>query len=156
MTENEAIKILIEDSCYECTQGTDSPVNCQYEECRVAEGTRAAIEALKEVQEYRKICTLEELKKTFKYLRLAKKQGTVGKTIEECAEYEEIGTVEECLEAMERQKSRDIITRKLGDMTTGYICPTCHTQIMLTTGPFPKKYVRYCNFCGQKLEWEDA
>lgn len=36
MTENEAIKILRKDSCYECAQGTDSPVNCEYRECRVA------------------------------------------------------------------------------------------------------------------------
>lgn len=49
MTENEVIKILRKDSCYECAQGTDSPVNCEYEECRVAEATREAIKALKEV-----------------------------------------------------------------------------------------------------------
>lgn len=48
MTENEAIKILRKDSCYECAQGTDSPVNCEYRECRVAEATRAAIKALEE------------------------------------------------------------------------------------------------------------
>jgi hypothetical protein len=60
MTENEAIKILRKDSCYECAQGTDSPVNCEYRECRVAEATRAAIKALEEIQQYRQIGTLEE------------------------------------------------------------------------------------------------
>mgnify|MGYP006954576465 CR=1 FL=1 len=60
MTENEVIKILRKDSCYECAQGTDSPVNCEYEECRVAEATREAIKALKEVQQYRTIGTVEE------------------------------------------------------------------------------------------------
>lgn len=60
MTENEAIKILRKDSCYECAQGTDSPVNCEYRECRVAEATRAAIKALEEVQQYRAIGTPEE------------------------------------------------------------------------------------------------
>jgi hypothetical protein len=30
MTENEAIKILKKDSCYECAQGTDSPFSCEY------------------------------------------------------------------------------------------------------------------------------
>lgn len=60
MTENEVIKILRKDSCYECAQGTDSPVNCEYEECRVAEATREAIKALKEVQQYRAIGTVEE------------------------------------------------------------------------------------------------
>lgn len=60
MTENEVIKILRKDSCYECAQGTDSPVNCEYEECRVAEATREAIKALKEVQQYRAIGTVEQ------------------------------------------------------------------------------------------------
>ena len=60
MTESEAIKILRKDSCYECAQGTDSPVNCEYRECRVAEATRAAIKALEEIQQYRAIGTPEE------------------------------------------------------------------------------------------------
>jgi hypothetical protein len=50
MTENEAIKILKKDSCYECAQGTYSPFNCEYGECRVAKATRLAIKALEEVQ----------------------------------------------------------------------------------------------------------
>jgi hypothetical protein len=57
MTENEAIKILKKDSCYECAQGTDSPLNCEYGECRVAKATRVAIKALEEVQQYREIGT---------------------------------------------------------------------------------------------------
>lgn len=60
MTENEAIKILKKDSCYECSQGTYSPFNCEYGECRVAKATRVAIKALKEVQQYRAIGTPEE------------------------------------------------------------------------------------------------
>ena len=46
MTESEAIKILKKDSCYECSQGTDSPLNCEYGECRVSRATRVAIRAL--------------------------------------------------------------------------------------------------------------
>lgn len=46
MTESEAIKILKKDSCYECAQGTDSPLNCEYGGCRVAKATRVAIKAL--------------------------------------------------------------------------------------------------------------
>ena len=60
MTENEAIKILKKDSCYECAQGTDSPLNCEYGECRVAKATRVAMKALEEVQQYREIGTPEE------------------------------------------------------------------------------------------------
>ena len=46
MTSSEAIKILKKDSCYECSQGTDSPLNCEYGECRVSKATRVAIRAL--------------------------------------------------------------------------------------------------------------
>ena len=46
MKASEAIKILKKDSCYECSQGTDSPFNCEYWECRVAKATRVAIQAL--------------------------------------------------------------------------------------------------------------
>lgn len=60
MKENEAIKILKGDSCYECAQGTNSPVNCEYGKCRVAEATRVAIKALEEVQRYRSIGTPEK------------------------------------------------------------------------------------------------
>lgn len=60
MTENEAIEILKKDSCYECTQGTDSPFNCEYGGCRVAKATRVAIQALEEVQQYSAIGTPKE------------------------------------------------------------------------------------------------
>lgn len=60
MEENEAIKILKEDSCYECVQGTNSPVNCEYGKCRVADATRVAIKALEEIEQYRAIGTPEE------------------------------------------------------------------------------------------------
>lgn len=60
MTENEAISTLKTDSCYECSQGTDSAVNCEYGACRVAMATRLAIQALKEVQQYRAFGTVEE------------------------------------------------------------------------------------------------
>lgn len=58
---------------------------------------QTAINALEEVQQYRAIGTLEELKEAMKYVWLVKKHGTIGKALEECAEYESIGTVEECL-----------------------------------------------------------
>lgn len=147
MTENEAIKILIENSCYECSQGTDSPVNCQYVECILAEATRKGIRALEEVQQCRAIGTVEELETASKYLRLVKKHGTVGKAIEACAEYEGIGTVEECREAMQKQR-RKIVKNPY---ETSYIwkagyCPVCGCGVTARWD--------YCQCCGQKLNWE--
>lgn len=54
-----------------------------------------AIKALKEIQNYRKLGTLEELARAKKYINLAKKHGTIGEMIDECAEYEAIGTIEQ-------------------------------------------------------------
>ena len=54
-----------------------------------------AIKALKEIQNYRKLGTLEELARAKRYINLAKKHGTIGEMIDECAAYEEIGTIEQ-------------------------------------------------------------
>lgn len=124
MTENEAIEELQNsiDLAKMCTQN--------YERKREIQGYEMAIEALKEVQQYRKhgitvenvlnnmrdlaaaenlieeyraIGTLEELKAAMKYVYLAKRHGTVGQVIENCVKYEEIGTPEEFQEAMKKK-----------------------------------------------------
>lgn len=111
---------------------------------------QTAINALEEVQQYRAIGTLEELKEAMKYVWLVKKHGTIGKALEECVEYESIGTPEECRAAMERQNPRAAITEKEDTGTTRYICPTCGMYMGWSTGMFP---ARYCWKCGQKLDW---
>lgn len=124
MTENEAIEELQNsiDLAKMCTQN--------YERKREIQGYEMAIEALKEVQQYRKhgitvenvlnnmrdlaaaenlieeyraIGTLEELKAAMKYVYLAKRHGTVGQVIENCVKYEEIGTPEEFQKAMKKK-----------------------------------------------------
>ena len=97
---------------------------------------QTAINAFEEVQQYRAIGTLEELKEAMKYVWLVKKHGTIGKALEECAEYESIGTPEECRAAMEKQTAipREIIEGK-------YFCQKCHNLM-----PYPG----YCR-CGQKV-----
>ena len=70
------------------------------------------IKALEELQQYRAIGTLEELKAAMKYVYLAKRHGTVGQVIENCVKYEEIGTVEECRAAVERQNPIAAIAEK--------------------------------------------
>lgn len=113
---------------------------------------QTAINELEEVQQYRAIGTLEELKEAMKYVWLVKKHGTIGKALEECTEYESIGTPEECRAAMERQNPRAAITEKEDTWTTKYTCPTCGRYMGWSTGTFP---ARYCWKCGQKLDWGD-
>lgn len=143
MTDSEAIARF-----KSCQENVGNCGKCRfYSCCGIYDMEDLAIEALKEVQEYRKIGTPEELKAASKYLRLVKKHGTVGKTIEECAEYEEIGTVEECREAMEKQR-RKIVKNQYGTnyvLKAGY-CPVCGCGVTARWD--------YCQCCGQKLNWQ--
>ena len=61
-----------------------------------------AIEALKEVQQYRKIGTVEECKELTSIVNMAEKE-ELAKIIDEWLLYSKIGTVEECREAVEKQ-----------------------------------------------------
>lgn len=108
---------------------------------------QTAINALEEVQQYRAIGTLEELKEAMKYVWLVKKHGTIGKALEECAEYESIGTPEECRAAMEKQTDEKP-TAVLGNFGgTDYECKNCGSDVCYGD--------EYCRWCGQKLDWED-
>jgi hypothetical protein len=89
-----------------------------------------------EWEEYRTIGTPEELKAAMKYVYLAKKNGTVGQVIENCVKYEEIGTSEECREAMEKQTAK-----KPMHVTNSYFGYQKH-----------KEHVGYCPDCGHQVE----
>lgn len=104
---------------------------------------QTAINALEEVQQYRAIGTLEELKEAMKYVCLVKKHGTIGKALEECVEYESIGTPEECRAAVEKQKAK-----KPMHVTNSYFgyCPDCGHKVEEPYG---------CPNCLRKIDWSD-
>lgn len=100
-------------------------------------------EAIKHCEERAKIC--DECGKEHK--RLAE-------WLEELRSYQEIGTVEECREAVEKQKAKKPhidANELLGD--TSYECPNCGTEMMLIDrnriqwGHIQK----YCECCGQAI-----
>lgn len=76
--------------------------------------------------------------------------------IKEVQQYREIGTVEECREAVEKQKAKKPIPINYQDYADkidnaeffegSYFCPNCGT--VLRSGS-------YCNRCGQKLGWNE-
>lgn len=131
MTENEAIKILdTEKHCLKNSTRGLCKINCG--ECKenipiaYQEKTyEVAIYALKEVQQYR-----------------------------------EIGTVEECRKAVEKQKAKkpDIYTdtRNMVDLhgnvyteqANVYLCPTCESFI----GYVGNNISHYCPVCGQAID----
>nr|DAO09651.1 MAG TPA: ribosome, girodazole, girolline, antibiotic complex, 50S [Caudoviricetes sp.] len=162
MTENEAIKGLETsiDLAKMCTQN--------YERKREIQGYEMAINALKEIQKYRKI--EKDLKENYHanvdipllmkhfietVFKGEKHEGFCILTNEDkeaWEEYKAIGTPEECRAAMERQNPRAAITEKEDTGTTKYTCPACGRYMGWSTGTFP---ARYCWKCGQKLDWED-
>ena len=104
-----------------------------------------AIKALKEIQNYRKLGTLEELARAKKYIDLAKKHGTIGEMIDECAEYESIGTVEECREAVEKQKPKK--PHRNYKKFSGLWCK-CGWYL----GQKQCLDIKYCPNCGQAID----
>lgn len=130
MTENEAIKIAThclgvqaeQEVCEEC----DIYGNC-HTDCK--DVAVVAITALKEIQLYKdgKLCLVPK--------------DVYSKQCCELDAYKEIGTVEECREAVEKQKP------KVGIVTAGksypIMCPSCGHKMDLA--------YHYCVFCGQNL-----
>lgn len=115
MTPEETIKIAIhcfgvqaeQEVCEECPVYLESGIACR-------EVARVAISALKEIQQYR-----------------------------------EIGTVEECREAVDKQNYMKIKT--IEDMC--FECPKCKELVAHDDG---WNTYNYCPNCGQKLEWEES
>ena len=107
----------------------------------VNQALEIAKQALEEIQRYRGIGTVEEIKTVKKYIELKKRCGTPSNTIDLCAEYAAIGTVEECREAVEKQKP------KVGIVTAGksypIMCPSCGHKMEFA--------YHHCIFCGQNL-----
>ena len=104
-----------------------------------------AVKSLKEIQNYRKLGTLEELARAKKYIDLAKKHGTIGEMIDECAAYEEIGTVEECRKAVEKQKPKK--PHRNYKKFSGLWCK-CGWYL----GQKQCLDIKYCPNCGQAID----
>lgn len=143
MTPEEAIEILEEVKELDDTLYAYSAA--------YMEALEVALSSLKEIQNYRKLGTLEELARAKKYIDLAKKHGTIGEMIDSCAEYEEIGTVEECREAVEKQKAKELVYESDSVFSNGFShyrmgkCPMCDRYYNSSDE------VNYCSKCGQAL-----
>ena len=115
-----------------------------------------AISALKEIQQYREIGTVEEIKSVKKYIDLKRRCGTPTNTIDLCAEYITIGTVEECREAVEKQKPKEPTVLKQ-QHSDSYNCPKCGRSLILKCGTdwFGGQHHKSCPNCGQAIQWEN-
>lgn len=66
--------------------------------------------------------------------------------LEKIQQYREIGTVEECREAVEKQKPKNIEKIREGE----YCCPKCYTVYDDCIFEYD-----YCINCGQAIQWEN-
>lgn len=168
MTENEAIEELK----YDCNE-LGKAIPCDTLWGKSFENAYAmAINALEEVQKYRKI--EKDLKERYHanvdipllmhhfietVFEGEKHEGFCLLTNEDAKvweEYKAIGTPEECRVAVEKQTARKGIREKIKKgYNRGmhhYYCPVCYEK-----GDLRNKYNvgLYCSGCGQKLDWED-
>ena len=86
------------------------------------------------------------------------------KSLKEIQQYRELGTVEELREAREKQIPKKPVKSGVTDSkgifhpTNGIdgvpydLCPNCETNLC-TTGMLARKKMKYCQECGQKLDW---
>lgn len=134
MTENEAIEAL--------RLINTSRVHPFYSWEEMAEVRDIAIKALEEIQQYREIGSVEQVRNQKHNLEIAYKI---------INDYQNVGTVKECREAVEKQKAQK---PKELDTEYGYfICGNCGGAIACTDDFTSHKY---CLNCGQAIEWKES
>lgn len=74
------------------------------------------------------------------------------KALEEVQQYRAIGTVEECREAVEKQKAKRPDGGRDIDRNDYLICPNC---CAIVADSECKWVTSFCPDCGQKLDWSD-
>lgn len=143
MTENEAIRRI------RYRIDTASEIAGKGAAESALEDMYIAILALKEIQQYREIGTVEDIKQAIGILSLS--ENDIVETFHELNEYRKIGTVEECRKAVEKQRPKK---PKELDTEYGYfICGNCGGA-MACTDDF--KTHKYCLNCGQAIQWEES
>lgn len=140
MNENEAIEQLQGE--YLATNGTETPARVRYHN----EALDTAIAALNEVQEYHATGrTPSMVRGLIGGYNRARKQ--CQEATSQLKQYAEIGTPEQCQEALNRQAEKLVRDQQKTKYiwSAGY-CPVCGTGITSRWS--------YCQNCGQKVKWE--
>ena len=70
------------------------------------------------------------------------------KALKEIQQYREIGTVEECREAVEKQKAKNPVKDKYHHNC----CPNCG-WIVSGEGGYGEEFCPHCENCGQAIRW---
>lgn len=164
MTENEAIKVFKEllDVPCEMLVKYDSVATEEQKKAlvRIRVSEDMAIQALEEIQQYRAIGLTPELIEAMKGHNIA--------LINDLGEYQQIGTIDEFKALKEKNEPKKIAHQGCYDadgvlhIWNGIngmpydLCPNCEINFC-TDGRFgrDKRKIKYCNNCGQKLDWSE-
>lgn len=79
------------------------------------------------------------------------------KALKEVQQYREIGTVEECREAVDKQKQKKPKIHK-DRFSNTYNCPKCSYVLIHRdeTGWFCGQHYKFCPGCGQAIQWKES
>ena len=111
--------------------------------------------------------TLDEAIEQFKYdaecnradldLSFAEDNDKVAEWLEELKQYRAIGTQDECMAAVEKQKAKKPIMKQyFEDLEDEYLCcPTCGEILTDRIPADNKTFYFHCMNCGQKFDWSD-
>ena len=142
MKPEEAINVLLE-NVPKCCKMIDGRYQGGFNDwdCDMGQAIRLAVLALQDIRNYRNIVNKTD-------------RNELAKIIDEWLEYKKIGTVEECREAVEKQKVKYI---KIEAYCPAY-CPTCRFELSESLGDGYYKYfenLSRCPKCGQKICWDE-
>lgn len=168
MTENEAIEIFREK--YMDIEYHFAEHDCYMEEydTEFQEAIETATKALKEIQQYRSIGTIDEIEQISRDLerqiehseRLAEilksTKDLLKKRENLLKQYYAIGTVEECREARERQRAKKPINIRLLE-TSGVhcgVCPVCKNPVYADLKN--SNHRECCGHCGQAIDFSEV
>ena len=153
MTEQmaiEVIKKLVPKTC----KKVDGRLKGGFDDWESDDGRaiQAAIQALEEIQQYRAIGTVEDIKKVISFLSMDEDNSIIN-DLELLNQYKFLGTVEE-LQALKeksvaKKPEREVVT-DYNECIAGfsydvYLCPTCNASV--------EPCEHHCK-CGQHLDWE--
>lgn len=104
----------------------------------------AYMSLMDELEEYRELGTLEELKKLKECELSGIELAEIACSLNLLKDYQQIGTLEEVREAVEKQKRK-----KPCASNRCYVCPHCGLVASL------KIKHNYCDACGQHIDWSE-
>lgn len=162
MTENEAIREMTFDEEYEILlkekdelfSKEDTECETPFANCIIRRALRCIRKALEEIQQYREIGTVKEIKiREAQFARLS--EGYLS-DLTLLRDYQAIGTLEECRVAAERMKPKKPTYDGDGYSPDGtfvwdeWLCPNCNSRYEVDYDNYD-----YCPNCGQHLDWSE-